>query len=253
MRHPDPSELVPYVAGEPTDPGLGRHARACRECSAELGRLREAVGMLRTSDAYTEPGPGCLGEHVVAALAEGSLTPAGREAHVTHLAECTRCRAAVASVARALASERVGRELRALERGRRPAWLHYALPAAAAAAVLLFLLIELPPSDRSPHREGPITTTPAPVTIAPAGPVSSVRVLRWHPVAGADRYRVTLFDSDGVVLHEASLSDQVVALPDAVMLEPGRRYFWSVAARTGWDRWVTSELVEFSVTGDAGR
>jgi hypothetical protein len=51
------------------------------------------------------------------------------------------------------------------------------------------------------------------------------------------------------VLYEAALSDTVAALPEDVEIEPGRPYYWMVAARTDFDRWDTSSLAEFSVDG----
>jgi hypothetical protein len=91
----------------------------------------------------------------------------------------------------------------------------------------------------------------APAAISPAGPTSAARALRWHAVTGADRYRVTLFDADGSVLFEAMLSDTVAALPPSVIVPDGRSYYWIVAARTGFDRWESSDLAEFSVPSSA--
>jgi hypothetical protein len=81
------------------------------------------------------------------------------------------------------------------------------------------------------------------------GEVAAAPLLRWAAVDGADRYRVTLFDAGGGVLYESELGDTLTALPDSVELTPGRRYLWKVEARTDFDRWVGSELVEFSIAG----
>jgi len=69
-------------------------------------------------------------------------------------------------------------------------------------------------------------------------------------VTRADRYRVTLFRADGSLLYQLELPDTAAPLPDSVPLPPGHRYLWKVEARTGWDRWTTSELVSFTVTED---
>ena len=74
-----------------------------------------------------------------------------------------------------------------------------------------------------------------------------VHDLRWSRVAGADRYRVTVFDAAGSVLYAADVSDTLVAFPDSIALVPGQPYLWSVEARIGWDRWTTSPLTAFSV------
>jgi hypothetical protein len=73
--------------------------------------------------------------------------------------------------------------------------------------------------------------------------------LRWSAAAGADRYRVTLFDADGRVLYETEVGETVAPLPDSVAPGPGRPYLWKVEARTGFDRWSASDLVEFTVAG----
>jgi hypothetical protein len=83
--------------------------------------------------------------------------------------------------------------------------------------------------------------------------VASVDDLRWSPVAGADRYRLTVFDAAGNVVYAAEVSDTVVAFPDSIVLAPGVAYLWKVDARTGFDRWAASELAEFRVAGPRRR
>jgi hypothetical protein len=58
---------------------------------------------------------------------------------------------------------------------------------------------------------------------------------------------VTLFDAQGEVLYETEVNDTTAALPDSVRLIPERPYLWKVQARTGWDRWSASDLVEFTI------
>src|SRR5439155_5160087 len=81
--------------------------------------------------------PDCLSDDMIAALADGSLTPKLRADILPHVGSCPRCRAAVASVARALADPTVARELSVSARGRR--WYRLAVPLAAAAVLLLLL------------------------------------------------------------------------------------------------------------------
>ena len=194
------------------------------------------------------PTPDCLDDDTVAALAEGALGGVHRPAALAHVAECERCRRAVASVARALADPELATEIRVLEKGtpmRR--FLPVALGVGTAAAVLLLLI---PPSledFRSPHRASPITAAPAPQAVSPVGPVSRADQLRWTSVAGADRYRVTLFDIDGSVVYSTELTETSATLPPSLILEAGRTYAWRVEARLGFDRWAGSELIEFSV------
>ncbi|OLD18763.1 MAG: hypothetical protein AUJ01_06985 [Acidobacteria bacterium 13_1_40CM_3_65_5] len=83
--------------------------------------------------------------------------------------------------------------------------------------------------------------------------MAAVNALRWSPVAGADRYRVTVFDATGGVVFVADVSDTAVAFPDSVALVPGASYLWKVNARTGFDRWAASELAEFSIAAPRRR
>ncbi len=209
--------------------------------------LRRVLDTRVRSEALT---PDCLQDDVIAALADGSLAPDLRTAVVPHVVSCPRCRGAVASVARALADPTVAAERSDAPRGHR--WYRITVPLAAAAVLLL--LLSSPGDDRSPHR-GPPPPPPAttPVPRSPVGVVATVNDLRWSHVAGADRYRVTVFDATGGVVYAAEGSDTVVVFPDSVALVPGASYLWKVDARTGFDRWATSEFAEFRVAGPRRR
>ena len=74
----------------------------------------------------------------------------------------------------------------------------------------------------------------------------------WHLLERADRYRGTLFDASGVVVWRTETGDTVAALPDSVRLEPGATYLWRVDARVDVDRWVQSEMLQFTVARDGG-
>lgn len=242
--------------------------------------LRRALA--HSADGQSPSTPDCLDEHTIAALAEGSLSAESRSTVLPHLAACARCRGAVASVARALSDPDVAAEIRAAAAGgsiRIHRIARIALPLAAAAA--LVLVIRLPgvgdgdppigrfppvtvpvPSTSAPtpapspgrddptppaHRAPPITAAVAPNPTAPLGAVADARALRWDPVPGADRYRVTLFDVEGVVLYETELAGTRAPLPGTVGLVSGRTYYWRVEARTAFDRWAASELIAFSI------
>jgi hypothetical protein len=143
----------------------------------------------------------------------------------------------------------VAREVRGVEGGGRRRFDRIALPLAAAAALLLVVAWPRQANDGGPPHRDPPGDASAPVPIAPIGVVANASPLVWTAVAGADRYRVTLSDAGGVVLYETQLTDTVTALPDSIVLVSGRSYVWIVEARTGFDRWSTSRLVEFSIGG----
>jgi len=192
--------------------------------------------------------PDCLDDDTLAAFTEGSLDGGAHAAAVRHVATCPRCARVVASVARSLTDPGIAREIAAIEGGGRRRWLRLALPAAAAAAILVAVALPRWLEQGSTHRAPPGALQPAPVPLAPIGTVAEARVLRWRSLAGADRYRVTLFDEGGRVQYETQLADTVVALPDSLLpLVAGRQYLWIVEGRIAPDRWSASDLVRFSI------
>lgn len=190
--------------------------------------------------------PDCLDADTVAALADGTLEDPARSEVLSHMAGCAFCRRAVASVAEAIADEPVTHEIEVVEGrpqvSRRSRALWVAVPIAAAATVVL--LLGSPGRNGVPHRGG---TGVAPTPIDPRGTVESVSQLLWTSVRGSYRYRVTLFGTQGNVLYETEIADTVVALPNSMQLVSGQTYLWKVEARTGRDRWLTSELVDFVI------
>ena len=212
--------------------------------------LRDALLSLPESTAVT---PDCLDDETIAAFAEAGLEDAAREAALAHLASCRRCRGVVASVSRALADHSI---TRAASRVARTAGLRsYRILVPLAAAAVLFVFIRLSPlTDADPqHRAPTIGSGATPIPAAPIGTVAGAPTLGWRSVAGADRYRVTLFAEGGAVLYESQLADTLLSLPDTIVLLPAQRYLWKVEARTGFDRWVASDLVEFTIAERVSR
>jgi len=217
-------------------------------------KLRQALTSREQTDALTGA---CLADDVVAGLAEGSLEASARAAALLHLVGCLHCRRAVASVARAIGDGAVAREAARVEGTRRHNRWYWVPASAAAAAAVLFLMVQQgrvhDPPETDLHRAPTIANGSAPRTISPAGLVATAAELRWGAVAGADRYRVTLYDASGRVVYEIEPVDTAAALPDSLRLQAGKRYLWKVDARTGFDRWVSSNLVEFSIAGGPDR
>lgn len=211
--------------------------------------------MLRQLRAHSRPDesgtPECLDLDALGAMADGSLDAESRSRVLPHLASCARCRSALASISRALTDPELAREIRAVDTPATRRWWRVVVPVAAAATLLLLVrpagLFRSPPDGG--HRAPVLTNGSAPAGMVPTGVVASVTQLLWRSVAGADRYRVTLFDAGGRVLYEVEPRDTVVSLPDSLRLAPGQRYLWRVEAQVGFDRWVASDLIEFSVGG----
>jgi putative zinc finger protein len=212
--------------------------------------IEELRRVLDTRVRSETPTPDCLPDDLIAAFADGSLAADSRAPVIAHVAACSRCRGAVASVARALADPSVARELSGSSDRRR--WYRLAVPLTAAAVMLL--LVWSPEGGPSGgHRGEPPPPAATPVPRSPVGAVAAVDELRWSAVAGADRYRVTVFHADGGVVYVAEVRDTLVAFPDSIALQSSVSYLWKVDARIGFDRWAGSELAEFKVVGPGRR
>ncbi len=212
-----------------------------------IEEVRRVLSMRVRSETPTAE---CPDDDTIAALAAGTLTPELRASSLPHVASCPRCRATVASVARALADSAVVREVAAVDGAGRRRFTRFVVPAAAAAALVLLVAWPREADDGGGHRGGGAVV---PVPVSPIGAVAGARSLLWSAVTGSDRYRVTLFDANGRVLYETQLPDTQAALPDSITLTPGRPYLWQVEARTGFDRWAASALVEFRIAAEAPR
>ena len=199
--------------------------------------------------------PDCLDDASIAAVVEGRAFD-GRDKALSHVSECAFCRYRVAAVARVAQDPAIKKEIETLEPERhsvlspRVGWRFFAtagLAAAAAAAILIEpegTLRERFAPRGEVHREAAITTTESPRIISPTGR-SAARVLQWTSVPEADMYRVRIWNQSGDVIWSSETRDTAIAIPSAV--ERGVSYLWEVNARTGWDRWTSSEFVEFTI------
>lgn len=211
--------------------------------------------LLRLSaEEQTRPpaeGP-CLSEAELAAVAEGTSRLPTATAHIE---QCPRCCRAVAGIVALLADPSVAEAIRAARAPtHRQLSVRYGGIVGLVAAVVLVVVLRRP-ADRvrpDPIRDAAVTATAAPSPISPQGLVNGAAVFTWSQVEGASSYRVTVFDSAGAVIAELQVGDTTVAMPDSVLLPRGRTYFWRAEARTGWNRWSTSPLVEFRIVSEVG-
>jgi hypothetical protein len=268
---PDELTLMSFAINATADPRadahLAAHVQRCERCRGTVVRHRElAADVRRATREATDARGECLDEMAIAALAEGVATDDARAVATAHLVTCASCRAQLAelratlddaAIIAALPRSGATRRLRSTVLGGLSA-------AGLAAAALLAVAIgpnrtryetSAPRRDETaaPMRDETGALVVAPVAVAPVDVVSGSLVFRWSSVPRANRYRVRVFDSAGVVIWETQTSDTTAVPPPAIMLDHAVRYLWKVEARTEFDRWVGSPLTEFQLSTDGVR
>jgi hypothetical protein len=243
---------------------VGEHLTRCPACRTEVEELRETARALRTTPPGGPPASGaCLDELDIAVLLDGADLDRDRPL-MEHAVACAACRAQLAGTMRVLADPTVARNMERLEAGARrmpqrmPRRFGLAVVGGLAAAVLATVLLgpwlmgperALPGEGETEiYRERTITTTAAPRILGPLGAASPSDSLTWTSVPRADLYRVSVWDRDGSLAWEGQTRDTVLALPPALSAGGDRSLLWDVKARTGWDRWVASDLAELTIT-----
>jgi hypothetical protein len=249
------------------------HLDGCRACQM---LARELAGWRRTALAFANRrGTGsCPDAGTLGAFAEGKLAAGERPTITTHLAACGRCAADLAALvseldgveaetpapvpadllARALSlvpaavvHEAAAREPATMVRtaggesflDRFVAWCRSAsYPVAAAAAVAIILIVQIPaPIERPPAvRSGEIAPGTARIVLAVPADGGALRaahrILTWESLPGADTYKVTVVDETGGMVWNGETMTSWIECPLAVPLVPGSRYAW----------WVTTGL-----------
>ena len=167
-----------------------------------------------------------LSPELIAAYLNQAVSLAERQDVERHLLICKDCRVDLTE-----ASE-LGKERR------RVRWMVVAVPAAAAAAVAVFMLgpaqRETLPSGGPPVMRG--EQAEGTLRFAAVSPMDGAEVSRdslvfsWRSEGTGVHYLLTLTDGNGDVLWTAGTSDTSLALPLEVGLAPGQRYFWYVDA-----------------------
>jgi hypothetical protein len=191
----------------------------------------------------------------IAALAEGVADDDARVAATPHLITCASCRSQLAELRAALNDESIAASLPRTRATRRLRSAFVGSAGLVAAAVLVLAIGRSTTRSESdaPLRDETGALVVAPVAVAPVDIVSGTPVFRWSSVPRANRYRVRVFNLDGVVVWETQTSDTTAVPPSPVTLQRATRYLWKVEARTDFDRWVGSTLTEFQVANDRVR
>ena len=191
-----------------------------------------------------------LSPEQIAAIVEGD---AKKENDVIlHLAECDECRARVTAVANLLDDHEVSAAMPSsrtivFPRSSSTRWTMLAtLAAAATVTIILANPINSGRDDSQAQREGTLTASAAPQILSDAVVSGAQDSLRWSAVSGADLYRVQLWNREGTVVWSADTRQTSAAIPDR-LLRNKASYLWEVKARTGWDRWVSSDFLNLEV------
>jgi hypothetical protein len=207
-----------------------------------------------------------LDDDVIATIVEGIDPNTHREA-IAHLSECGDCRRRLTAVANLLDDALVAAEVDNLEpsvkrvAARRWSPAQWGIVGTLAAAAGLAIVLVGPDKLNvraggsvvfsEMRREGTVTTTAPPRILSPAA-IGAGDSLRWTSVPGADLYRVQVWDREGNVLLAMDTRDTTLALP-AQISHAGGSYLWEVKARTGWDRWVSSDFLELTIRVPSAR
>jgi hypothetical protein len=255
---PSQADLLLAALGTPEtreDERVRRHEVECAPCRRELARLRQVVSVLRSGVEDMPTLDACLDEADLARLAEGLNADRDRS-EIRHLIRCAPCRAELGAAVALLHDPAVVAELQRLT-APAPRWWQRPATAGLAAAAIAGLVLwpvvtQTPVADRGTEidalRERTITTTAAPRIVAPVAAVASADSLRWTSVPRADLYRVTFWRADGTVVWQSDIRDTVHALPPEITASGEESLLWEVQARTGWDRWVVSDIAELTLT-----
>lgn len=171
-----------------------------------------------------------LDPDVVAAYLDGYLPDSERESVEAHLAECDECCEEVTAIDDTLRSKPGAGSLR-----------RYAMPAVAAAAILVAALVARPwqAGLPTPGVEPGIIERTAPdlvmTRIEALSPDQGAVVdpggirLEWRSAGEGTRYQVTVTTTEGDSVWVSIVTDTVAPLPTGV-IEPDWEYLWYVDA-----------------------
>jgi len=236
--------------------------------------VRQMIMLLKASAA---PGvvstKACLAPEVLATVVDSGLNEGGTAAHALHLASCDYCLGQLSVLSRAAAEQHrhaavpasVIARAEALFDDSIPArataqW-RWAVPLAAAAALILAIALRLGPAASLKAEAGGTIAPPTryvtgqlqhPSLVLPAegGVVRPLeQVFRWTEVPGALFYEVRLVSLGGDLLLRERVDDTRWLIPKGVNLGPGDEYFVRIDAYLSDAKYLSSEHRLFRVEG----
>lgn len=237
-------------------------------CLDRVRELRTIVAELHGAEVMSNldsrSSSECLHDDRIAVLADGRGGSSDRAA-IEHVSTCANCRRRLAAVAELCDDKSIRGEIDNLDRSTvlsiprwtRPRVAIYAGVAVAAVATIVVLGplgssggkgVSMPTS--AVQRDVGITTTSAPRLLTEPIVAGGVITLRWTSVPEADLYRVRVWNTDGSVIWSTETRDTIAAMPRDTKRD---NYMWEVQARTGWDRWVSSDFTELSIRSSSAQ
>jgi hypothetical protein len=180
-----------------------------------------------------------LSPEIIAAWLAHRTSPEERQVVLQHLLVCAECRRDVD-------------EAKTLSTGRRPPrWAAVAIPAAAAAVALWFLVPARPGAPpTSTLRGSGAEGVRQFAAVTPAGGASVAGdsvVFLWRSEGPGAHYVLTVTDEKGDVVWTAPTADTTLVPPREVGLVPGQRYYWYVDALLEDARSSTTGVQEFGI------
>ena len=180
----------------------------------------------------------------LAGYVDHALDADARRAAEEHLDRCADCRHEAMAIMNAAESYTAANVIGARARPAGPArsrsrWRRVAIGSGILAAGLLLTIVARRPNG--PAEQSSTVRAPQAAlgqgenVVAAAAPLDGAAIpardaaFTWHRTT-ADTYRVTVLTQTGELLWSTETSDTSVALPAAVVLEPGRTYYWRVDA-----------------------
>jgi hypothetical protein len=229
-------------------------------------RVRKVIGLLKNAaSSSTAHSDAHLADEVIVTLIEGNgIEVTDRDNAVAHLSNCLVCRSRVAAVSNLLDDPEIVAEIDQLDelpaktradRRRFYRMLSGAIAAAAAVAIIVAGAGRIGARNNAStdtarvSREGIGSASAAPRILAPVTVAAAGDSLRWTSVPQADLYRIRIWNADGTVVWAEDTRDTTLPLPPQ-LTRSGGPYLWEIKARTGWDRWVTSDFLEFTIHSD---
>jgi len=235
---------------------------------------RQIIGLFKNSAESTEEAtPGCLSPGQLAAYQDAALHDGERALADSHLAVCDRCLRQLAALSRATAARDAepGVPASLIARAEKmytptaqepaPSRRRWAMPLAAAAALLLALGLVLDPlldpDDSSRNPSAPQTRLADPGLVQPrilapaAGSVvrPSEQVFLWSEVPGTLFYDVRVVSPDGDLLQSERVTGTRWLIPEDLQLKPGEEYFVRVDAYLSDSKYLSSAHHVFRVGG----